>query len=743
MAEVNATKSYVDTQDNELKLEFQRLYEDFTSEVTDTLESYEDYLAGRIGSIHNEVWEGVDSALSTSSTFPVQNKVITNALNNKANLNHNHDNRYYTETEIDNFLNNKVSVVNGKTLSTNDYTNADKNIVTSVGAFMANAADYVTGIKGDGELEYRHGNVNITKAHIGLGNVDNTSDTNKPISTATQTALNNKVDKISGKGLSTNDFSNEYKSLLDNLVIPSITIDTNLSTTSVNPVQNGVVASALNLKAPINNPAFTGTPTAPTAAAGTNTNQIATTAFVQSTVAANAFSITVDSALNTDSTNPVQNGIITTTLNTKADLNSPIFTGTPIAPTPQGHNINQIATVEYVNNQIIRPSFVVTYNMTDPQTIYQKFTQGYIIYCNYNGGIYYLVSAVSTSTTLVIQLINIDDTTINSININCYKNNQDEWEEYWSLGQDYYVNAVSPYVYTYPQYDGFNNNTPAPTLDNQFVTKKYVDGLVNMSAVGLITYTGTEGIVTLSNCPYYESLRNNNLTTLQTTGSVIGFTGDSNNIYLTNRSEEAFIFNGIYKYGEGLYYITIIFNLDPPPEGEQPTTGHWSSSVVKIYTEADINSNFTKVLVTSNAHLVAINKTLSDSNDSTIDDVIISTPLFTTNSNLSGTVRGRISLEAYSIDLNDSTQTIGEIHWSIYENSTNNIVNSGTWGSSVGNYSTTINIEIPITGNNKTYGMILTIPQANQNFENYGSITFNSIYYDVQVTSPWSVQVSS
>ena len=32
----------------------------------------------------------------------------------------------------------------------------------------------------------------VTKAQVGLGNVDNTSDANKPISTATQTALNGK-----------------------------------------------------------------------------------------------------------------------------------------------------------------------------------------------------------------------------------------------------------------------------------------------------------------------------------------------------------------------------------------------------------------------------------------------------------------------------------------------------------------------------------------------------------------------
>jgi hypothetical protein len=39
--------------------------------------------------------------------------------------------------------------------------------------------------------------------------------------------------------------------------------------------------SALAAKAPLNAPGFTGTPTAPTAASGTNTTQLATTAFVQ------------------------------------------------------------------------------------------------------------------------------------------------------------------------------------------------------------------------------------------------------------------------------------------------------------------------------------------------------------------------------------------------------------------------------------------------------------------------------
>ena len=69
-------------------------------------------------------------------------------------------------------------------------------------------------------------------------------------------------------------------------------------------------------KAPLASPAFTGTPTVPTAAAGTNTTQAASTAFV--TTAVNNAKITVDSALSGTSTNPVQNKVINTALAAKA-----------------------------------------------------------------------------------------------------------------------------------------------------------------------------------------------------------------------------------------------------------------------------------------------------------------------------------------------------------------------------------------------------------------------------------------
>jgi hypothetical protein len=61
------------------------------------------------------------------------------------------------------------------------------------------------------------GDVTLVKGDVGLGNVDNTADVDKPVSTATSTALATKVDKVTGKGLSTNDFTDLLKTKLDGI----------------------------------------------------------------------------------------------------------------------------------------------------------------------------------------------------------------------------------------------------------------------------------------------------------------------------------------------------------------------------------------------------------------------------------------------------------------------------------------------------------------------------------------------
>ncbi|EUB97309.1 hypothetical protein PMI07_000885 [Rhizobium sp. CF080] len=83
------------------------------------------------------------------------------------------------------------------------------------------------------------------------------------------------------------------------------------------------IAAQIGLKAPTASPTFTGTPAGPTAAAGTNTTQLATTAFVAALGAL------------------------------KANLASPTFTGTPAAPTAAaGTNTTQLATTAFVDNAL-------------------------------------------------------------------------------------------------------------------------------------------------------------------------------------------------------------------------------------------------------------------------------------------------------------------------------------------------------------------------------------------------------
>lgn len=98
----------------------------------------------------------------------------------------------------------------------------------------------------------------------------------------------------------------------------------------------------LAAKAPLASPAFTGTPTAPTAAGGTNTTQIATTAFVKTAI---------DAVLNGVSSAFDTLAEIATELGLKAPLASPALTGTPTAPTASANNNStQIATTAYVDS---------------------------------------------------------------------------------------------------------------------------------------------------------------------------------------------------------------------------------------------------------------------------------------------------------------------------------------------------------------------------------------------------------
>lgn len=130
------------------------------------------------------------------------------------------------------------------------------------------------------------GTVVLGKADIGLSNVDNTSDANKPVSTAQQTALNAKAPLASPT----------FTGTVSGVTAAMVGLGNVNNTSDANKPVSTAQQAALDAKAPLASPALTGTPTAPTAVAGTNTTQVATTAFVKAAINANGPAILVLSA---------------------------------------------------------------------------------------------------------------------------------------------------------------------------------------------------------------------------------------------------------------------------------------------------------------------------------------------------------------------------------------------------------------------------------------------------------------
>ena len=101
-------------------------------------------------------------------------------------------------------------------------------------------------------------------------------------------------------------------------------------------IVNTGLTNAIALKAPLESPSLTGTPSAPTASSGTNTTQIATTQYVRSEISAlvNSAPSALDTlnelatALGNDAAFSVT---VTNSLSSKAPLASPSFTGTIIS----------------------------------------------------------------------------------------------------------------------------------------------------------------------------------------------------------------------------------------------------------------------------------------------------------------------------------------------------------------------------------------------------------------------------
>ncbi len=152
----------------------------------------------------------------------------------------------------------------------------------------------------------------ITATMVGLGNVTNTSDANKPVSTAQQTALNLKAN-LAGPTTFTGTITAPTPATADSSTLVATTA-----------FVYAVTGNALAPYALIASPTFTGTPSAPTATAGTNTTQLATTQFVTTaTSAITKASIGLSNVDNTSDANKPVSTAQQTALNLKLDVASP------------------------------------------------------------------------------------------------------------------------------------------------------------------------------------------------------------------------------------------------------------------------------------------------------------------------------------------------------------------------------------------------------------------------------------
>ena len=112
-----------------------------------------------------------------------------------------------------------------------------------------------------------------------------------------------------------------------------------------------LVAADISGKANLASPALTGTPTSTTAAASTNTTQIATTAFVLGQASSTTPVVDGTATIGTATTFARADHIHPTDT-TRAPLASPTLTGTPSAPTATAStNTTQIATTAFVVGQ--------------------------------------------------------------------------------------------------------------------------------------------------------------------------------------------------------------------------------------------------------------------------------------------------------------------------------------------------------------------------------------------------------
>jgi hypothetical protein len=184
-----------------------------------------------------------------------------------------------------------------------------------------------------------------------LGNVQNTSDADKVISTRAQTALDTKVDKVTGKSLSTNDYSTAEKTKLA-AITGTNTGDQDLSafatTTALNTKVDKVTGKSLST-----NDYSTAEKTKLAAITGTNTGDQDLSSYATTAVL----------ALKAPLASPTFTGTVTTAVITTGDLSSSSVTAPTYASTPRTLTYSG-STISWNPTQGLNAAITLTQNST-------------------------------------------------------------------------------------------------------------------------------------------------------------------------------------------------------------------------------------------------------------------------------------------------------------------------------------------------------------------------------------------
>jgi len=130
----------------------------------------------------------ITGATKTKITYDAKGLVTAGADATTADIADSTNKRYVTDAQ---------ATVIGNTSGTNTGDNATNSQYSGLAASKQDALVSGTNIKTlEGQSLLGSGNIDLAKGDVGLGNVDNTSDANKPVSTAQQTALDLKTNKL-------------------------------------------------------------------------------------------------------------------------------------------------------------------------------------------------------------------------------------------------------------------------------------------------------------------------------------------------------------------------------------------------------------------------------------------------------------------------------------------------------------------------------------------------------------------